>query len=317
MGSLDSIRYAWPRHAVANAVFTTKVTPGYNDLPEIQYHFPRTYLRQAEAALGDFIVYYEPRREGMELSGRAGRQCYFAIARVRSIVPDPNLPDHFYAYLSDYLEFPSPVPFAPHGQHLESALRKPDGSTNKGAFGRSVRLLPNAEFSEIVGLGLSSAMQPPAWDTRSAMQPDTLVADPVESYGADRSTVLVDRVVRDAAFSRTVDLAYDSTCAFTGLRLINGGGRREVEAAHIRAVSDGGPDSPRNGLALSRTVHWLFDRGIISLTDDGEILTDSKHVPDPVRRMLNPDMRAILPEASAYRPHPQFLSYHREHTFKG
>ncbi len=47
---------------MAKAVFTTKVEPTYDDLPEFRYHFPRSYLRQAEAAVGDWAVYYEPRR---------------------------------------------------------------------------------------------------------------------------------------------------------------------------------------------------------------------------------------------------------------
>jgi putative restriction endonuclease len=47
---------------VTKAVFTSKIEPSYDDLPEERYHFPRTYLRQAEAALGDWIIYYEPRR---------------------------------------------------------------------------------------------------------------------------------------------------------------------------------------------------------------------------------------------------------------
>ncbi len=35
---------------MAKAVLTTKVDPTYDDLPEQRYHFPRTYLRQIEAA---------------------------------------------------------------------------------------------------------------------------------------------------------------------------------------------------------------------------------------------------------------------------
>lgn len=32
---------------MANAVFTTKVSPTYDDLPEVRYHFPKTYLNFA------------------------------------------------------------------------------------------------------------------------------------------------------------------------------------------------------------------------------------------------------------------------------
>ena len=58
----------------------------------------------------------------------------------------------------------------------------------------------------------------------------------------------------------------------TGLRIINGGGRSEVQAAHIRPVASSGPDSVRNGLALSGTAHWMFDRGLLSIGDDYSIL---------------------------------------------
>ena len=56
---------------MAKAVFTTKVEPTYDDLPEFRYHFPRSYLRQAEAAVGDWAVYYEPRRTSGDLIPRS------------------------------------------------------------------------------------------------------------------------------------------------------------------------------------------------------------------------------------------------------
>ncbi len=42
------------------AVLQTKVSPAYDDIPEQFYHFPRTYLNEVKAAVGDWIVYYEP-----------------------------------------------------------------------------------------------------------------------------------------------------------------------------------------------------------------------------------------------------------------
>src|SRR6185312_12299597 len=96
---------------MAKAIFTTKVDPTYDDLPEFRYHFPRTYLRAVQSALNDWIVYYEPRRSTGELSSRGGRQAYFATARLVSIQPDPTLAGHYYALVEDFLEFPRPVPF--------------------------------------------------------------------------------------------------------------------------------------------------------------------------------------------------------------
>ena len=72
---------------MAKAVLTTKVDPSYDDLPEDRYHFPRTYLNAAREALGDWIVYYEPRRVSADLSSHGGRQSYFATARIDRIEP--------------------------------------------------------------------------------------------------------------------------------------------------------------------------------------------------------------------------------------
>lgn len=60
---------------MAKAVLTTNVNPTYEDLPEVRYHFPRTYLAQVTAAVGDWVVYYEPRRTSGDLPSRGGRQC--------------------------------------------------------------------------------------------------------------------------------------------------------------------------------------------------------------------------------------------------
>ena len=103
----------------------------------------------------------------------------------------------------------------------------------------------------------------------------------------------------------------------TGFRLVNGYGHGEVEAAHIRSVEARGPDSPRNGVALARTVHWLFDRGIVSLEDDGRILKIDRLISDPVSRILRPEGYALFPESRSMQPHPEFLRWHRENVFKG
>jgi putative restriction endonuclease len=295
---------------MSNAVFTTKVNPVYDDLPEVRYHFPKTYLNQARQTVGDWIVYYEPRREGADLSGRSGRQCYFATARVERIEPDPKRGDHFYAYVSNYLEFTNTVPFREGTDYYESALRKDDGSTNKGRFGRALRLLPTEEYRLICQIGFANSQ--PVVRPEPAM---ALAEEPME-YGRPRRMQIMERPFRDAAFTRVIQEAYDNTCAMTGLKLINGGGRCEIEAAHIKPVAEDGPDSPRNGIALSRTIHWMFDRHFLSISDIGEILVAKKYVPEPVRRLLNPDGKVRVPSSSSWQPHPVFLRYHRD-LFKG
>jgi putative restriction endonuclease len=291
------------------------VDPGYDDLPEERYHFPQTYLRQAEAALNDWIIYYEPRRPTTDVASRGGRQCYFATAHVDRIQKDQHRADHFYAYVSQYLEFDRPVPFREGLHYYERGLQRDDGGTNKGAFGRAVRPLRDEEYDLILRAGfapiLGAAEQ--ATELETAL---SLAESPAEF---DRPVVerVVARPFRDAAFAWAVKNAYGETCAVTGLKIINGGGRAEVQAAHIRPVADRGPDSVRNGLALCSTIHWMFDRGLVSVEDDFGILVARDRVPDTVARLVHPDGKLALPDRPELRPHPHFLRYHRERVFKG
>ena len=74
---------------------------------------------------------------------------------MRVLEPDPLRDDHYYAYVRDYLEFDTPVPFRENRFYYESGLQKEDGSTNKGRFGLSVRSLPNTEYRLILSAGFS------------------------------------------------------------------------------------------------------------------------------------------------------------------
>lgn len=294
---------------MAKIVFTSGVNPKYDDIPEVRCEFPRIYLRAVESAVGDWVIYYEPRRHDGEF-GNKGRQAYYAAAQVERVLAHPTKQDSYYMSVSNYLEFSRSVPFRENGFYYESGLKRDDGKTNKGAFGRSVRIISEDEFSLILKTGFVN-------DAVVSPSENLILQEESESYGRPIVQQLVERPWRDKAFSLVIHSAYCETCAFTGLSLNNGCGLYEVEAAHIKAVKDNGPDSPRNGLALARTMHWLFDEGVLSLEDDGRILMASKLVPSKMRDLLHPDGFARFPELLSMRPHSQFLRFHRENIFRG
>jgi putative restriction endonuclease len=301
---------------VAKAILTTKVDPTYDDLPEQQYHFPRAYLRPVEAAKGDFIIYYEPRRASGDLSSRGGRQAYFAMARIVDVRPDPALSDHFYADVEAYLDFPRPVPFREGSHYYDSAVQRDDGATNKGAFGRAVRSLPENEYEAILRAGFATVLGNVTPEPRNPLL-ERGFAEPPATFERPIVERVVARPFREAAFSGSIKAAYDDTCAFTGLKIINGGGRSEVQAAHIRPVMSSGPDSLRNGIALCGTVHWMFDRGLISIADNHQLLFAKGKVSEQVQGLLNRDRRLLAPSRPEQAPHPIFLRWHRENVFKG
>lgn len=287
---------------MAFGVFLHKDGSNYFDIPEVHYQFPKIYLSRAEQMVDDWIIYYEPLRP-------APSKGFFAVAKVERIIRDPDKPDHFRALIEkgSYIEFEPTVPHRLQGQLVERGLANAQAA---------VRILNESDFARIISLGLPVDETLPRVGDLEVLD---LVQDPQMPFAIERPIVqtLLNRPFRDRAFRRAVLHAYDGRCAVTGWRLVNGGGRLEAEAAHIRPVEHGGPDSVRNGLALSGTAHWMFDRGLIGLSNDLEILV-SRQVNDPesIEAVINPTRKAIVPANSATRPHPMFLEWHRENCFK-
>ena len=292
---------------MTHAVFTIKAGSGYDDVPEEKYHFPAQYLSRVQQAVGDLIVYYEPRRGN-------GRLSYIAVARVNQIEPDSSKGGHYYARISDYLNFDTPVFFRSGEELFENKLRGQGKSELSGEFRNAVRLLEPHEFEAIIAAGFAV---PKLGQTIGAPEASTFQEEPAE-FTRPIIEQVIRRPFREAAFSRQVKAAYANKCAFTGLDMRNGGGRTEVDAAHIKPVGDGhnGPDSIRNGLALSKTVHWMFDRGLLSIDSDYKILTAKGLVPEPILRLLSPDGYVSRPVKEVNRPHQAFLEYHRNNIFK-
>ncbi|EEE35488.1 conserved hypothetical protein [Rhodobacteraceae bacterium KLH11] len=297
---------------MAFGVFIHRTDSIYDDIPSEQYQFPKQYLSRAQQCEGDWIVYLEPSK--VKLS-----KGYFAIAKVQEIIVDPRRNDMYLAIIEPgtYLDFGDPVPFRDESSIVETGLLNDQGKMS-GRAQSAVRTISTADFSRIVDLGLVDEDHILPRTDRSVS--DGFHEQPISFEhlsSRDRVTRLTNRVVRDRNFRKNVLRSYGERCAITGLRLINGGGRAEVEAAHIRPVEYGGPDIISNGVALSGTAHWMFDRGLIGLADDLTIIV-SRHSNDPeaIQKMINEDGRLIAPLRASERPRAEFVSWHREYCFK-
>jgi putative restriction endonuclease len=305
----------WVEADYPYAAFNASRGTSYKDRIEERYHFSDQLLKPAQMSVGKRIVYYEPRRAD---KGR-GRNVYFATARVLKVVPDDEtgLSDHYFALVDQFLPFQRPVPLRrSDGTYWESRIKHP--SSAKGLLQNSVRGLPAQDFAHIViaGLGeLFDQSKAALHDLDDALRdPETgeLLRLPPGERERRVEQYLVNRPVRDAMFRLNVREAYGYRCAVTGLEIRNGGGRPEVHAAHIWAVEDGGPDMVQNGIALSQTFHWMFDRGLIGLRDDYSLILSHNKVPPELRGLIGVrERRIILPEDRALHPDPYFLAKHR------
>lgn len=291
---------------MTKGVFVIRSDSPYDDQPEIHYQFPAQYLSRASQFVADWVLYYEP--------VKAGARGYHAAAKVQQIVPDPTRAAHYLALIEPgtYLTFEQDVPFRIDGELVERGVSNDEGRIS-GRAQSAVRPIAIDDFNRIISIGLLD-------EAELLPRSGAFVAEDQAPFDAprDRTRVIASRAIRDRAFRKRVLEAYDCRCALTGFKFINGGGRAEAEAAHIQSVEANGPDIITNGIALSGTVHWMFDRGLISLTDNLEILLSRKiNDIEGVRKIINPSGRAALPENQAWRPHPRYLRWHREKCFGG
>lgn len=298
---------------MAFGVFLHRSDSIYDDSPAERYQFPRQYLSRVKPCIGDWIVYLEP-------SKVRDSRGYFAVARVQRVIADPKAPGMHLAIIEagSYLEFVNPVPFRDGVAPVERGLLNDEGKLS-GRAQSAVRPISASDFNRILERGLEEgeAIMPRQEDATSLPGFADGQTPFIFEQPRERILSLTSRAVRKQVFRRIVLRAYDERCAITGMKLINGGGRAEVEAAHIRPVERDGPDIVNNGLALSGTAHWMFDRGLITLEDDLEIRI-SRHVNDrdSVEKFINRTGRAMPPLRLSDRPHPVFLKWHRENRFK-
>jgi len=147
--------------------------------------------------------------------------------------------------------------------------------------------------------------------TRAAARP-SLVADPGVRYG---EPILVLPRVGQGIFRVMVTDAYNRACAVTREHSLPA-----LEAAHIRAYSEGGEQNVSNGVLLRSDIHRLFDQGYVTVTPDYCF---------EVSRRLREDFsngrsyyplhgkRIALPDEPVARPDRRLLDWHNSNRFLG
>lgn len=137
----------------------------------------------------------------------------------------------------------------------------------------------------------------------------------MQDFTGETRQVLTHQRIKQNFFRRSVLSSYKGRCCMSGLS-----DSRLLVASHIVPWSADKANrlNPSNGLCLSAIHDKAFDKGLLSLTDSGEIL-----ISDELRRVddnfvkdifLSLESRIIeMPEKFA--PNTAFLAYHRNNIF--
>lgn len=137
-----------------------------------------------------------------------------------------------------------------------------------------------------------------------------------------RETALVTRrnPAEQARFRAEILHAYEEKCAVCGFSPRGARAPSAIEAAHIWPVTDNGPSTVENGLALCPLHHWALDSGALGLDADRRIIISSKVIDgETLERYLRafggqpirPPLRRFAPPAE------RWVTQHREKLFVG
>jgi putative restriction endonuclease len=126
---------------------------------------------------------------------------------------------------------------------------------------------------------------------------------------------------REARFRLQIVPSYNYTCALTGYRISTISSSSLIDAAHIHQFSDSRNNNIRNGIALCRNAHWLFDNGLWTIADDFTVIVARGHFTEE-----SPDQKPLsdyqgrklrLPSDPALYPDLAHLDWHRRKKFLG
>ncbi|UQN06511.1 HNH endonuclease [Deinococcus sp. QL22] len=234
-------------------LLTIRVTDNAYADSDDAYVYPARYraaLAPLEAGQPMLALIYEPRHGG-------GRMAYVAWALLTT--PPESIgkgrggqQEWRVRYDGGLIPLPRPVSQEVSGHVFETLLRGvPRELRGPAQRGMSVRALAWDDFCAV----LAASGLVPVLTEREAPE-DRLM----------RQRVAVERLVRERGFRLRVLSAYGWRCAVTGWSAPPDLSHALLDAAHLVSVARGGSDGVRNGLALTPTVHRLFDAGLVNFT---------------------------------------------------
>ena len=152
----------------------------------------------------------------------------------------------------------------------------------------------------------------------------TLLQEDTESYvqkildlkkNVDENSFQEEVFIRNGIFKREIPKIYNYTCAISGLRLDAVANISMIDACHIVPFADAYNDSLTNGFALCPNLHRAFDRGLIAISENYEVLINNGFIENstsPYNISQFEGKTLTLPTKNENLPSPQNFANHRK-----
>jgi putative restriction endonuclease len=130
----------------------------------------------------------------------------------------------------------------------------------------------------------------------------------------DENTFQEEVFIRGGLFKREIPKIYNNTCAVSGMRIDAITHVSMVDACDIVPFSEGYDDTLTNGIALCPNLHRAFDRGLICISDNYEVILSKNFVEN--KSVYNfsqfEGMKITLPNHLDFYPALENLYQHRK-----
>jgi len=123
--------------------------------------------------------------------------------------------------------------------------------------------------------------------------------------------------LRGNVFKREIPKIYNNSCCISGLRIDTIQSISIIDACHIVPFSQSYNDTVTNGIALCPNLHRAFDRGLITISSDFEVLVSGDFIEEgnySIRQFSGSKIN--LPNDQRFWPTRENLEWHCENVFK-
>ena len=224
-----------------------------------------------------------------------------------------------------YTDLPNPIRPKEHIEQISSNLNEKYSPLNRSGNGIQAYFFPvgvglladlvrilDGQFETALKILLEEKEEPefsPISDDPGAFEEETKIQQRLDIGATQRTQLVIAR--RGQGIFRTNVRLVEKSCRVTGLAEA-----RHLVASHIKpwpVSSDLEKLDGYNGLLLSPHIDHLFDKGFISFTDGGTLLT-SRHLRDQVLSKWHLAKTQEVGQFSSEQS--SYLEYHRDVVFK-
>ena len=120
--------------------------------------------------------------------------------------------------------------------------------------------------------------------------------------------------IRSSVFKKTIPNIYNNSCSISGLRIMANDKIQMIDACHIIPFSHSHDDTISNGISLCPNLHRAFDRGLIAIDDNYNVVIKSFVENDNIYSIRQFEgVKIYLPENEKFHPSKENLSWHRNY----